>query len=59
MIRNLGPVCMYECSTCEERYTGVEGEKKTKTWKHSHSKNHWRDNKGRPEWEEEFRSPGV
>jgi hypothetical protein len=51
VIHNLGPVCMFECSKCKERYVGPESDKRTKTWKTSHGKNHWLDSKGRPTWE--------
>jgi hypothetical protein len=50
-IKHLGPVEMFECSTCKERYTGPREDKKTKLWLHNHRQNHWLDNKGRPEWE--------
>jgi hypothetical protein len=53
LIHNLGPVCLYECTKCKERYTGAENDKATKKWRHNHNKNHWIDNKGRPEWEDE------
>jgi hypothetical protein len=52
MIHNLGPLCLYECSKCKARYTGAEGDKATQTWKKAHAKNHWTDDKGRPEWDE-------
>ena len=50
-IRNLGPVEMFECTVCKQRYTGAREDAQTTTWMKSHRKKHWTDGKGYPEWE--------
>lgn len=52
-IKHLGPVEMFECSTCHERYLGVSGEKQTRTWQNNHRKKHWRTGRGVWIWGED------
>lgn len=50
-IRHLGPVEMFECSTCKERYVGPRENRATQTWLTAHRKSHWVDNKSQSEWD--------
>ncbi|WP_165607001.1 hypothetical protein [Mycolicibacter kumamotonensis] len=40
LIRHLGPVEMFECSTCKERYVGPREDKVTKKWLRDHRNLH-------------------
>lgn len=52
-VRSLGPVEMWECTTCKERYVGPREDKATKTWRANHAKKHWIGRRGAPEWEDQ------
>jgi len=52
-IRHLGPVEMFECSTCKERYVGPREDKLTKQWIKNHGTKHWVTGRGVPYWGED------
>jgi hypothetical protein len=52
-IKYLGPVEMFECCTCKERYVGPCEDKQTKTWLTSHRRWHTQSGSGVWCWEKD------
>lgn len=37
-VKTIGPAMVWECTKCGERYVGVLGDKRTRTWQANHNR---------------------